>query len=72
MVCEAVKFGENRYGERGSRYFEGLKIGDIFEHCPARTITETDNIWFTHLTMNTRPLHFGSEYTPPPTIRAQS
>ena len=27
-----------------------------------RTITETDNIWFTLLTMNTHPLHFDNAY----------
>jgi acyl dehydratase len=62
MVWEAVKVGENRYRERGGRYFEDFKVGDIYEHRPGRTITETDNIWFTLLTMNTHPLHFDSEY----------
>ncbi len=55
MVWEEVKFGENRYRERGGRYFEDFKVGDIYEHRPGRTITETDNIWFTLLTMNTHP-----------------
>ena len=62
MVWEAVKVGENRYRERGGRYFEDFKVGDIYEHRPGRTITETDNIWFTLLTMNTHPLHFDSAY----------
>ena len=29
---------------------------------PGRTITQTDNTWFTLLTMNTHPLHFDEEY----------
>jgi itaconyl-CoA hydratase len=62
MVWEAVKVGENRYRERGGRYYEDFKVGDIYEHRPGRTITETDNIWFTLLTMNTHPLHFDSAY----------
>ena len=37
-------------------------VGDIYEHRPGRTITETDNTWFTLLTMNTHPLHFDEEY----------
>ena len=62
MVVEAANVGENRYRERGGRYFEDFKVGDIYEHRPGRTLTLTDNIWFTTLTMNTRPLHFDVEY----------
>jgi itaconyl-CoA hydratase len=52
----------NRYRERFGRYFEEFTVGDIYEHRPGRTITETDNTWFTLLTMNTHPLHFDAEY----------
>ena len=38
------------------------RSGDVYEHRPGRTITETDNIWFTLLTMNTHPLHFDNAY----------
>ena len=34
----------------------------MYEHRPGRTITETDNTWFTLLTMNTHPMHFDAEY----------
>ena len=34
----------------------------MYEHRPGRTITETDNTWFTLLTMNQHPLHFDKEY----------
>ena len=54
--------GENRYRQSFGRYFEDFKVDDIYEHRPGRTITETDNTWFTLLTMNTHPLHFDSEY----------
>jgi acyl dehydratase len=37
-------------------------VGDTYEHRPGRTISETDNTWFTLLTMNTHPLHFDVEY----------
>ena len=37
-------------------------MGDVYEHRPGRTITETDNVWFTQLTMNTHPLHFDEAY----------
>lgn len=62
MVAEAKKVGENRYRESFGRAYEDFKVGDIYEHRPGRTITETDNIWFTLLTMNTHPLHFDAEY----------
>jgi len=62
MVVEAAKVGETRYRERGGRYFEDFEVGHIYEHRPGRTITLTDNIWFTLLTMNTHPTHFDAEY----------
>jgi len=54
--------GENRYRETFGRFLEDFHIGDIYEHRPGRTITETDNTWFTLLTMNTHPMHFDKEY----------
>ena len=62
MVAEAYKVGPNRYRERFGRYYEDFTTGDIYEHRPARTISEADNTWFTLLTMNTHPLHFDAEY----------
>lgn len=54
--------GSQRYRETFGRCFEEFVVGDIYEHRPGRTITETDNIWFTLLTMNTHPLHFDKAY----------
>jgi acyl dehydratase len=62
MVVAVKKVGEHRYRESFGRFFEDFQIGDVYEHRPARTITETDNTWFTLLTMNTHPLHFDAEY----------
>ena len=62
MTGTAVKVGENRYRERFGRYYEDFEVGDVYEHRPGRTITQTDNIWFTLLTMNTHPMHFDEEY----------
>jgi acyl dehydratase len=39
------------------KYFEELTIGQTFRHQPGRTVTETDNVWFSCLTMNPQPLH---------------
>ena len=44
------------------RFYEDFVIGDVFEHPLGRTITTTDNIWFTLLTQNTAPVHFDHEY----------
>lgn len=51
-----------RFREDPGLSYEDFEVGDIYEHWPGRTITETDNIWFTNLTMNTHPLHFDLNY----------
>jgi len=62
MAGTVVQVGENRFRECFGRYFEDFEVGHIYEHRPGRTITETDNTWFTLLTMNTHPMHFDEEY----------
>lgn len=52
----------NRYREDPGLAYEDFRVGDVYEHWPGRTVTETDNIWFTNLTMNTHPLHFDHNY----------
>jgi len=44
------------------RFFEDFEIGAVYRHPLGRTITTTDNIWFTLLTQNTSPLHFDHHY----------
>ena len=44
------------------RGFEDFEPGDVFEHPLGRTVTQTDNIWFTLLTVNTNPIHFDAAY----------
>ncbi len=62
MVAEAKEVGPNRYRESYGRYYEEFFVGDVYEHRPGRTITESDNTWFTLLTMNQHPIHFDTEY----------
>jgi itaconyl-CoA hydratase len=62
MVAVAKPVGERRYRESFGRFYEDFVVGDVYEHRPGRTITETENTWFTLLTMNTHPLHFDAEY----------
>jgi acyl dehydratase len=44
------------------RYFEDLVEDMTFDHEPARTVTETDNLLFTALTHNPQPLHLDAEF----------
>lgn len=44
------------------RFFEDFEVGDVYRHPLGRTVTESDNIWFSLLTMNTNQMHFNSEY----------
>ncbi|MER5458014.1 MaoC family dehydratase [Micromonospora sp. NPDC002389] len=44
------------------RFFEDFQVGDVYQHPLGRTVTETDNTWFTLLTMNTSQMHFNAEY----------
>jgi acyl dehydratase len=62
MVQSLKKSGTQRYRETFGRHYEDFEVGDVYEHRPGRTITETDNTWFTLLTMNTHPMHFDAEY----------
>ena len=50
-----------REGWRG-RFFEDFTVGDVYEHPLGRTVTTTDNSWFTLLTQNTAPIHFDHAY----------
>lgn len=44
------------------RVYEDFEVGDVYRHPLGRTITQTDNIWFTLLTVNNNPIHFDSVY----------
>ncbi len=43
-------------------HFEEFFEGQVFEHAMTRTVTETDNILFTTMTMNPQPLHLDAEF----------
>lgn len=48
--------------EGAGRTYEDFEVGAVYRHWPGRTITATDNSWFTLLTMNTHPIHFDEAY----------
>ncbi|HAB17540.1 MAG TPA: MaoC family dehydratase [Verrucomicrobiota bacterium] len=44
------------------RYFEDFDIGDVYDHFPGKTITESDNNLFCLLTMNHHPVHLDWQF----------
>jgi acyl dehydratase len=44
------------------RFYEDFEVGDIYQHPLGRTISESDNTWFTLVSMNPNQLHFNKEY----------
>ena len=62
MVSAPKEVAPGRYRESRGRYLEDFAVGDVYEHRPGRTISETDNTWFTLLTMNTHPIHLDAAY----------
>ena len=44
------------------RYYEDFDAGEIYKHPYGRTVTETDNVWLTNITMNVNPIHFNEPY----------
>lgn len=43
-------------------YYEQFDVGMTFEHPWSRTVTETDNVLFSTLTMNPQPLHLDAHF----------
>jgi acyl dehydratase len=43
-------------------FFEQFEEGHLFVHALSRTVTESDNIWFSCMTMNPQPLHIDAEF----------
>jgi acyl dehydratase len=44
------------------RWFDELAVGTVVPHAITRTVTETDNVLFTTMTMNPARLHLDAEY----------
>ncbi len=61
MSAATSKTGQ-RIRTKFGRYLEEFTVGDIYEHRPGRTITESDNINFSLMTMNQHPLHCDRAY----------
>ncbi|WP_445154818.1 MaoC family dehydratase [Arthrobacter sp. Hor0625] len=49
--------------EQRGLYFDELEEGVLYAHRPGRTVTETDNVLFTTMTMNTQALHLDAAWS---------
>ncbi|WP_247048796.1 MaoC family dehydratase [Arthrobacter rhizosphaerae] len=58
-----VRCPSNRIVEQRGLYFDELEEGVVYAHRPGRTVTETDNVLFTTMTMNTQALHLDSAWS---------
>jgi len=47
---------------QNGRYLEEFEVGDVYEHWPAKTVTEADDHLFCLITMNHHPLHVNDVY----------
>lgn len=47
---------------KNGRYFEAFEIGAEFSHSLRRTVTESDNMLFSNMTLNPQPLHIDFEF----------
>lgn len=43
-------------------YYEEFEVGRVYKHPFTRTVTESDNVLFTSLTMNLAPIHLDEEH----------
>jgi len=64
MTEQAPANGGKRQLKAGwqGRYFEDFEVGDVYKHPYGRTMTETDDVWLTNVTMNLNPMHFNEVY----------
>jgi acyl dehydratase len=44
------------------KWFEELTVGAVVQHATRRTVTETDNVLFTTMTMNPAAMHLDADY----------
>jgi acyl dehydratase len=48
--------------EMAGLWYEEFVVGHVFKHAVSRTVTETDNVLFSSLTLNMQPLHIDNEF----------
>jgi acyl dehydratase len=53
---------EKRFREKHGLFLDDFVVGTIIEHRPGRTVTMTDNVWQSLISMNQHPIHIDEEY----------
>lgn len=62
MAGELKPIAPNRFRETFGRHYEDMRIGEVYEHRPGKTVTEAEAQLFAAITLNTHPLHIDREY----------
>jgi acyl dehydratase len=44
-------------------FYEDFEVGSVVQHPVRRTVTETDNVLFSTMTLNPQPLHLDAEFS---------
>jgi acyl dehydratase len=52
-----------RVVEQRGLFYDELEFDVVYSHKPGRTVTESDNVIFTTMTMNTQPLHLDAAWS---------
>ena len=55
--------GSPKVVEQRGLYYEEFDVNTVYRHRPGRTVTETDNVLFTTMTMNTQSLHLDAAWS---------
>ena len=63
MTTDAAEAAGPRVVEQRGLYFDELEEDVVYAHRPGRTVTETDNVLFTTMTMNTQALHLDAAWS---------
>src|SRR5690242_11673578 len=53
---------ETMTDRRMGMWYEELTVGMVVQHAITRTLTETDNVLFTTMSMNPQPLHLDADF----------
>ncbi|HIY85444.1 MAG TPA: MaoC family dehydratase [Candidatus Yaniella excrementavium] len=54
---------QQRIIQQRGLYYDEIETGTTYRHAPGRTVTESDNVNFTTLTMNTQSLHLDAYWS---------
>lgn len=63
MAEEQEVTSEQKVVEQRGLYYEEFELDTRYLHRPGRTVTETDNVLFTTMTMNTQSLHLDAAWS---------